>query len=752
MSLVRSANVRRIVADLAGGNNESALIHGIRPDRSVFTYDNETGIEILFALVDDETAIAVMVSADLAYTGSDEFLLEALNGQVIGDRWKVLCSVPTATPLEALSAVDSLFGLDEETEARASDDEGSPGEREIVAPNDEDPGEEANRFGEDLVAMARRGKLGEVVGRAKEVDALIRILCKSGKNAACLVGEAGVGKTAVVEKLALKVARDEVPDGLRGVRILVVNLGDFTAGASYANEAEGRFKQLLTEARDDPKTILFFDEVHQLCKRTADVSQMAKADLGRGRIRCLGATTNQEWRIIEKDSALARRFQVVPVAEPSPSDTVEILSAVGEQIAEHHGVSLDEEILEQVVDLTLEYDTARRLPDKAIDLLDESASFQVLNSAPHESVRHEPKPLRLDSVHAVVSAWTDIPVPHLEKGLALSQSLDALPDQLKEQVYGQDDAIDALTSALRRSLSVNRRSRKGRPRAVLLFVGPSGVGKTQLAEGVAERFYGDSKRFLKRFDMSEFSSAHTESRLNGAPPGYVGYDRGGQLIQAAKEKQGVLLFDELEKCHPQVRENVLLPIIGEGILHDMSTGALVDIRNFTIIMTSNLGTNDQASTERVGFTSTAGTAADRAVAAVHVALPKEFVGRIDQIVAFAPLDHTAAEGIWARELATLEQDMSEQYGGVCIDVADAVTTSLLEQAWRDVPRHGARAVMRVFERRVADKCLRIMTDTDNDSGPWIISLAADEDGGIRFRRVRPGLEVGAEEGDDSSLE
>ena len=361
------------------------VIEHIMPDREQYAYDGSSGIEVCLTSVDNGQAALVLVSRDLEYRGAEPAIQRLFRAGAMDQGWRAVGRIRPPEPGRALHFLDALLGLDGKGVRWEVSD---PDTHEVVVPaprsrpQQERERSDEERFGQDLVECARTGQIGEIVGREEEIEALIRITSKLTKNTACLVGPAGVGKTAVAEGFALRIAQGSVPPALGNARILDVNLAFLAAGATYKNEFEGRFKELIDQARDDPHIILFFDELHMLCAPTNDVSQMVKADLGRGRIRCMGATTHPEWRTIEADAALARRFQVVPVAEPTVEQTLEILRRILDRLAEHHAVAVDETMLAEVVDLSLRYVPDRRLPDKAIDLLDEAAAYEAMQRGP----------------------------------------------------------------------------------------------------------------------------------------------------------------------------------------------------------------------------------------------------------------------------------------------------------------------------------------------------------------------------------
>lgn len=398
------------------------LLEGLNPPRESFDYPAGTGVEACLAVSGDGPAVAVLVSEDLKYRGGDEALQRLFRSAATGRGWRLVMRLQGPTTEDVLRYLDALLGLDGQP-PRLFRVHRRPRERDIVVPTEgqedrrEDRRGEGDQFGEDLVERARRGELTDVVGREREVESLVRIVSKRMKNTACLVGPPGVGKTAIVEKLAIRIAAGEVPKTLSEARLIEVNLGFLAAGASYHNEFEGRFKKLLDMAREDARTILFFDEVHVLCSSKNDASQLVKQDLGRGRIKVIGATTNLEWRTIEADAALARRFQFIPVAEPTIEETIQILARLRERIARHHGVDIPDELLPAIVDLSVRYVSDRRLPDKAIDLLDEAAAYAAMHRAVQQgsptvvaqpgaapgSIQHT-APARAEDINAAITA------------------------------------------------------------------------------------------------------------------------------------------------------------------------------------------------------------------------------------------------------------------------------------------------------------------------------------------------------------
>ena len=379
MAIINTSENRTLLA--INQTDEANIIEEITPDRDAFSY--EKFIEVCFFTTSQAQTTTILVSADLQYTGNNYEIENAFATPALENGWRLLGKIKSTDPDFVLRYTDALLDLDGQG-ARILHNHYQ--DREIIITNEQQAIEtdsKLGRFGQDLVQSALVGKFDHLVGREKEVTALVRIISKLNKNAVCLIGEPGVGKTAVVEKMALQIAKNRVPPSIRNSQILEVNLGFLAAGASHKNEFEGRFKELLDQARNNSQIILFFDELHILCSTTNDVSQMIKADLGRGQLRCIGATTNQEWRIIAKDPALARRFQPIPVSEPTPEETIIILQNLGESIQKHHGVTIDQDLYSYIVNLTIRYITDRRLPDKAIDLLDEAAAYEAMCTAQH---------------------------------------------------------------------------------------------------------------------------------------------------------------------------------------------------------------------------------------------------------------------------------------------------------------------------------------------------------------------------------
>ena len=551
-----------------------------------------------------------------------------------------------------------------------------------------------DEFGRDLTQLAQEGQLDPVIGRADEIERVLQILSRRTKNNPVLIGESGVGKTAIVEGLAQRIVQSEVPDNLLSRRVIALDLGSLVAGTKYRGQFEERLKVVMKEIVQAGNIIIFIDELHTLvgagaAEGSIDASNMLKPALSRGEIQCIGATTLDEYRKhIEKDGALKRRFQPIHVQPPNLDETVRIIQGLRDRYEEHHGVEITEDAIVEAVKLSDRYITDRFLPDKAIDLIDETGSRAKLQTYAlpselkameqelkkvsrekelsismqnfEEAVRHREEEERLrklldeskrewkknqeknkpvigkEDVAYVVSKMTGIPLFKLEE--EESNKLLRMEEFLHKRVVGQNEAISAVARAIRRSRAGLKEARK--PIGSFIFLGPTGVGKTELARTLAE-FLFNSEDALIRVDMSEYQEKFTSSRLFGAPPGYVGYEEGGQLTEKVRRRPySVVLFDEIEKAHPDVF-NVLLQVLDDGVLTD-SLGRKVDFKNTVVIMTSNIGTKMIQKGVSLGFQSTEGEAARRKKEEVLGELRKsfspEFLNRIDEIVIFHQLD------------------------------------------------------------------------------------------------------------------
>jgi ATP-dependent Clp protease ATP-binding subunit ClpC len=521
------------------------------------------------------------------------------------------------------------------------------------------------QYSRDLTAAAKAGELDPVIGRDSEVERVVSILARRSKNNPVLIGEPGVGKTAIVEGLAQRIAAGDVPPALRDKRVLALSLGPLVAGTKYRGEFEGRVKRILDEVKRAARDIiLFIDELHTLvgagaAEGSLDLSSMIKPELARGELQCIGATTFDEYRkYIESDAALERRFQPVSVAEPTVDQTIEILRGLRPKYAAHHKVIIGDDAIEAAATLAARYIADRYLPDKAIDVMDEAAATASMQAN-----------ARVDAerVSAVISRWTGIPQGSLTD--AQRAGLLALERQLEERVVGQSPAVATVSEAIRRARAGLKDPRK--PVGGFLFVGPSGVGKTELARALAHALFGTDEALI-RLDLSEFTEAHTISRLLGAPPGYAGHDEPGQLTEAVRRRPySVVLFDEIEKAHPDVAA-ILLQILDDGRVTD-AKGRSIDFRHALVVLTSNLERDE-----------------------VEANLRAELIDRIDDIVVFAPLGPAEIEAIVELQLRAL----SERLG------ARSVTLILTEDARRYLAKQsadsgsGARYVARSIARHV----------------------------------------------------
>ncbi|MDY4078851.1 MAG: ATP-dependent Clp protease ATP-binding subunit [Clostridium sp.] len=633
-----------------------------------------------------------------------------------------------------------------------SDDE-SKGEMEIGADDDGI----LVQYSTDLTNEAREGKLDPVIGREVENRRILEILCRRIKNNPCLIGEPGVGKTAVVEGLAQNIIEGNVPENLKNKRVLSLDLSAMVAGAKYRGEFEDRLKKAISEIKKDKNIIIFIDEIHTIigaggAEGAIDAANILKPALARGEIQCIGATTINEYKkYIEKDAALERRFQPIMVGEPNKEETLEILKGLREKYEEHHNVKILDESLKAAVDLSDRYITDRFMPDKAIDLIDEaSAKLRIENLVTPSSIkeidakiqkivdkkesaidsedfetaaslRDEETKLRTekkemkrawledrdlnklivtpDEIAKVVSGWTKIPVEKLTE--KESERLLNLEKILHKRVVGQEEAISALSRAIRRA-RVGLRDPK-RPIGSFIFLGPTGVGKTELCKALAEAMFSDEKNII-RIDMSEYMEKHSVSRLIGAPPGYIGHDDGGQLTEAVRRKPySIVLLDEIEKAHPDVF-NILLQIMEDGRLTD-SKGKLVDFKNTIIIMTSNIGAHTIKKQKTMGFTfeSNENTEYEKMKENIMEELKRnfrpEFLNRIDDTIVFRKLNKDDMLSIVGLMLKSTSDRLKNN--SVNIDFNEKCKEFLLEKGIDE--NYGARPLRRIITKEVEDK-------------------------------------------------
>lgn len=612
------------------------------------------------------------------------------------------------------------------------------------------------QYGTDLTAKAKEGKIDPVIGRKKEIDKIIQVLSRRTKNNPVLIGEPGVGKSAVVEGLAQAIIAGDVPDLLKGKTVFSLDLSSLVAGAKYRGDFEQRLKDAINSIKTNGNVILFIDEIHLLVGAGAsaegkmDAANILKPLLARGELQTVGATTLDEYRkYIEKDAALERRFTPVQVEEPTVEDTVEILRGLRDKYEAHHKVAISDEAIIAAATLSDRYITDRFLPDKAIDLIDEAASRARLNSynAPQEMTELEEKLKRLtfeknkaargenydrakelvaeinavqerirvmreewkggqsnpaigsDDIAQVVSGWTGVPVVKLTE--QESEKLLHLEENLHKRIIGQDEAVSAVARAIRRARAGLNES--GKPIGSFIFVGPTGVGKTDLAKALAENMFGDEK-LLIRIDMSEYMEKHSVSKLIGAPPGYVGYDdnAGGQLTEKVRRKPySVVLFDEVEKAHPDVF-NILLQILDDGRLSD-SKGRVINFKNTIIILTSNVGASQIKKMSTFGFTSGEDDGYDDMKEKIEGALKEqfrpEFLNRLDDVIIFRKLSKEEAGKICYKIIDGLRLRLQQK--AISLVVTDEAMDKLIEEGYSEV--YGARPMKRTVQRRIEDR-------------------------------------------------
>jgi ATP-dependent Clp protease ATP-binding subunit ClpC len=583
------------------------------------------------------------------------------------------------------------------------------------------PTELLEQFGRDLTALAARKRLAPVIGRDNEMELLAQVLLRKNKNNPVLVGEAGVGKTAVVEGFAQRIVSGDVPEPFHGRRIVELSLGSLVAGTKYRGQFEERLVGILRELAAHPEIIVFLDELHMLVGAGAagggeslDASNMVKPALARGEFRCIGATTIEEYRrFIEKDAALERRFEKVLVDEPTPAETLEILSQVRAGFEAHHGVAILPEALRAAVDLTVTHVPERRLPDKALDAVDQACAGKRIRrysqkSGEDRSGTREAMSLSANDVASTISQWTGIPLERL--GVEIDRDALGLEAELLERVHGQDEAVAAVARTIFTAQA--GLADTTRPVGIFLFMGPTGVGKTHLAKCLAEVLFDDPGR-LVRIDMSEYMEAHAVSNLIGAPPGYVGHEREGVLISALRtHPHCVVLFDEVEKAHPKVFD-LFLQIMEEGRLTG-THGKSADFRQAVVILTSNL-VLEEPPKKTLGFSPEGAKAANdsdpmdtREV--LTFALRPELVNRIDEIVTFKPLDLAALRRIVDHYLDGIRAHLEGRR--VKLELDEGVGDLLLERGYR--PEWGARELRRCVDRLIRQPLARALLESGDD--------------------------------------
>lgn len=629
-----------------------------------------------------------------------------------------------------------------------------------------------DEYGRDFTELARENKFDPVIGRSKEIERVVQILSRRTKNNPCLIGEPGVGKTAVVEGLAQKIAEGDVPELLKDKRLISIDLSAMIAGAKYRGEFEERLKKVIDEVTNSSDVILFVDEFHTLvgagnAEGSLDASNILKPFLARGELQLIGATTLKEYKkYIEKDAALERRFQPVNVGEPTVDETFEILKGIRDKYEAHHRVTITDEALKAAASMSARYITDRFLPDKAIDLIDEASSKKQLSSqtAPPDlkekekqlekmasereeavnaqeyekaaKIRDEEKSLQSEveelekkwkgtgtsstlvvdenDIAEILSDWTNIPASKLRQ--EEMEKLKNLESVLHERVIGQNEAVTAVAKAIKRGRAGLKDPK--RPIGSFLFLGPTGVGKTELTKALSESLFG-SEGSLIRVDMSEYMEKHAVSKFIGSPPGYVGFEEGGQLTEKIrKHPYSVILFDEVEKAHPDVF-NIMLQILDDGILTD-AQGRRVDFKNTVIIMTSNLGASEilGTGTSKLGFGNTSDsksekeTIKDKVMAEVKRAFRPEFLNRIDEIIVFDRLEKEDIKKIASLMLKSLEKRLAENE--ITVKFTDECVAQISEEGFDRV--YGARPLRRAIQNKLEDLLSEKIIDGEIQSG------------------------------------
>lgn len=676
----------------------------------------------------------------------------------------------------------------------AMGDDAPAGKEELAGKAKREKGDTPNldHFSRDLTQMAREGRLDPVIGRETEMRRVVQILSRRTKNNPCLIGEPGVGKTAVVEGLAQLIMSGDVPETIAGKRVVSLDLSGMVAGSKYRGEFEERIKKVLSEIREDGNILLFIDEIHTIigaggAEGAIDASNILKPSLARGELQLIGATTVEEYRkYIEKDAALERRFQPIMVEEPTEEESFAILRGLRGHYEEHHKVEITDEALRAAVRLAARYINDRFLPDKAIDLIDEAASkirltvytepeeiknleeeVKKLEDEKENAIREEAyekareikkeQSSKLEQIEKlrekwqeeksqrklvvgeneiadVVSEWTKIPVRKLSEGE--SERLLKLESVLHERVVGQEEAVAAVAKAIRRG-RVGLKDPK-RPIGSFLFLGPTGVGKTELSKALCEAMFGTEHAMI-RVDMSEYMEKHSVSRMIGSPPGYVGYDEGGQLSEKVRRNPySVILFDEIEKAHPDVF-NILLQILDDGHITD-AQGRKIDFKNTILIMTSNAGAQNIISPKRLGFASENDEKAnyefmkERVMEEVKRLFKPEFLNRIDDITVFHPLSRENIRAIAAIMVASIAKRTKEQMN-IALTVDSSARDYLAEKGYDE--KYGARPLRRTIQTLIEDRLSEEILSGTFKSGDEV-TVKKGKDGLIFSKKSRTG--------------
>lgn len=737
-----------------------------------------------------------------SYVGTEHILLGLLReGDGVAARVLTKLNVDIQQTRNAiLTEIDPSYSADDAAENNSDD---SPDEDQNFGdfmkddtPEEEQPQQQGNAktktpalkaFGRDLTKSAKDGELDPVIGRESEIERVIQILCRRTKNNPVLIGEAGVGKTAIAEGLAQEIAAGNVPEILRDKRIITLDLALMVAGTKYRGQFEERIKAVMDEIRKVKNVILFIDELHTIvgagsAEGAMDASNIIKPALSRAELQCIGATTLNEFRkYIEKDAALERRFQQVKVEEPSQEDAIKILQGLRLKYEAHHKAIYSPEAIEASVKLTARYLTGRYLPDKAIDVLDEAgararigqmtrppiikeleARIDQINkdklaaiseqnfekaASMRDAEKHAKKELEdilknwrthseeavidvtEDDIMAVVSKWTGIPLRRMEENE--TEKLLKMEDELKGRVIGQNEAVTAISKALRRSRADLKDPR--RPIGSFLFLGPTGVGKTYLARNLAEFMFGDPESLIQ-IDMSEYMEKFTSSRLIGSPPGYVGYEEGGQLSEQVRRRPySVILFDEVEKAHPDVM-NLLLQVLEEGMITD-SLGRKIDFRNTIIILTSNVGASTIKRQATLGFNAMTADEGDFETMKEKINeeakrhFKPEFLNRLDELVVFHMLEKADLSRIVNLEISKLSKRLKEK--SITLELTPPAIDLLITKGYD--PNYGARPMRRAVERYLEDPLAEALLRGDIKVGDIVDVIRRDNSDDLLFQ-------------------
>jgi ATP-dependent Clp protease ATP-binding subunit ClpC len=731
-----------------------------------------------------EFAMAEARDFNHSYVGTEHLLLGLLREEK-GIAAQVLNSLGV-TLEEARGETLKVLGSDVSPSEPASIGGGTPGVPSAKPGEKKSKTPALDHFCRDLTELAREGKLDPTIGRANEIERVVEILCRRKKNNPVLIGEPGVGKTAIVEGLAQLISKGEITESLKGYRVLALDMAAVIAGTKYRGQFEERLKAVMSEIEAARTVILFIDEMHTLVGAGAaegaiDASNMLKPALARGELQCIGASTLNEYRkYIEKDGALERRFQPVIVEPPAVKETVEILKGLRSHYEEHHRIVLPDGALEHAAKLADRYITDRFLPDKAIDVIDEAGSrARIASQVPPADVeelkeqlaeiarrkeeaignqdferaaelrdeerefsqsikqrqeawdeerrQHRPE-ITEEEIGFIVSRWTGVPVTRIQA--TESERLVHMEDELHKRIIGQNDAIGAISRAIRRSRAGLKDPR--RPIGSFIFSGPTGVGKTELARALAEFLFADRDALI-RVDMSEYMEKFTVSRLIGAPPGYVGYEDSGALTKAVRRRPySVVLLDEIEKAHPDVF-NILLQVLDEGHLTD-NYGRVIDFKNTVLIMTSNLGARDISKGGGLGFQSAdADTAYDMMKDKVHREIERafnpEFLNRVDDTIVFHPLSKTEIAEIVHILLADVRTRLAEEE--MTLRLTDRAIELLVDEGYDE--KFGARPLRRAIQRFLEDPLSEMILQAEFRAGDEIEVDVKPEGGGLTLR-------------------